>query len=804
MKKKLKLFCYCISFLFATQLAAQVAQAEYYIDTDPGQGSGTAVTATDGNFDAIVESAFKNGIAAGTAGLHSLNIRVKDVNGVWGPVFKTVFYTQAALVTRTTSIAQAELFWDTDPGQGNGTSVLALDGNFSDAIEALLASGISAPALGNHTLNVRVKDPTGTWGPKFSTIVRVESQMVTRSISVSQAELFWDTDPGNGNGTPVLALDGNFDNAIETVLNSGLNAPTAGNHKLCVRVKDVAGVWGPKFTTVVRVDNALVTRSISVSQAELYWDTDPGNGNGTPLIALDGNFDQAIETALNSGLNAPASGNHKLCVRVKDVAGVWGPKFTTIVRVDSALITRNISVSQAELFWDTDPGNGNGTAMIAFDGNFDNAIEVVLNSGLATPSAGMHKLSVRNKDASGTWGPKFTTTVKIDSLAIIRNITVTAAEFYFDTDPGFGAGIQLLAFDGNFDDAIESAYRYWNFLPDTGWHTLNVRAKDISGTWGPVFTTALHLLPCTTAPVVAISPANSASVCPGDSILLSATAAFASYTWFEGNTQVATGQNYYASTNGFYKVYITDASGCPASSAFTQVTITPVTASITANGPTTFCQGNSVTLDAGSGFTSFLWSNGQTTQSIVVNSAGTYTVVVSSGSCSDTSAAITVTVNPAPPVPTISISGDTLFSSATTNIQWYLNGSPLVGATSPQYVPAQNGNYLVTVTDASGCSSSSAPYNYLSTGITLINSNSEITVFPNPMKEYTSFNFSPNLLNGDYELCIYNSLGQKIEATRIIRNNIVWQKQNYSAGIYLYEVSDKNSGKKFTGKIVVE
>lgn len=64
---------------------------------------------------------------------------------------------------------------------------------------------------------------------------------------------------------------------------------------------------------------------------------------------------------------------------------------------------------------------------------------------------------------------------------------------------------------------------------------------------------------------------------------------------------------------------------------------------ITASGATTICQGGSVTLTASSG-SSYLWSNGATTPSITVNTAGSYTVTVTTGGCSGTSAATNVTV----------------------------------------------------------------------------------------------------------------------------------------------------------------
>ena len=50
---------------------------------------------------------------------------------------------------------------------------------------------------------------------------------------------------------------------------------------------------------------------------------------------------------------------------------------------------------------------------------------------------------------------------------------------------------------------------------------------------------------------------------------------------------------------------------------------------------TLVCDGLSVIVDAGSGFSSYLWNSGQTTQSIVVNSDGLYSVQVSnSNGCS--------------------------------------------------------------------------------------------------------------------------------------------------------------------------
>src|ERR1019366_9087979 len=122
-----------------------------------------------------------------------------------------------------------------------------------------------------------------------------------------------------------------------------------------------------------------------------------------------------------------------------------------------------------------------------------------------------------------------------------------------------------------------------------------------------------------------------------------------------------TTQTIIVSTSGSYSVTIVDGNGCMGSSAPTVVTVNQYpTPTITPSGPTTFCQGGSVTLTCTAG-SSYLWSDGETTQSIVVTTSGTYTITMTDANgCVGISASITVTVNPLP-TPTITASGPISF-----------------------------------------------------------------------------------------------------------------------------------------------
>ena len=129
---------------------------------------------------------------------------------------------------------------------------------------------------------------------------------------------------------------------------------------------------------------------------------------------------------------------------------------------------------------------------------------------------------------------------------------------------------------------------------------------------------------------------------------------------------------------------------------------------VTSSGPTTICAGDSVTLTAHDslGATTFLWSNGATTQSITVHTSGQYSVEATDTlSCSRASIPIVVTQLPAiHPV----ITGDTvLCPSASTGILHttvtYARYVWSTGDTLANTTISVPGNYSVTVTDTNGC-----------------------------------------------------------------------------------------------------
>ncbi len=236
--------------------------------------------------------------------------------------------------------------------------------------------------------------------------------------------------------------------------------------------------------------------------------------------------------------------------------------------------------------------------------------------------------------------------------------------------------------------------------------SFTVTATDANGCSGTSTATAVTV---NATPAPAISANGPTTFCEGGSVVLAAPAGFASYRWSNG----ATTREITVTATGNFTVTVTDANGCSGVSAATAVTVnTMLTPTISASGPTTFCQGENVTLSAPAGYTTYRWSNGATTREITVSTAGNFTVTVSDANgCSGVSAATAVTVN-AKPAPTISANGPTTFCeggsvvlSAPTGYSSYRWSN---GATTREITVTATGNFTVTVTDANGCSGTSA------------------------------------------------------------------------------------------------
>ncbi|WP_242927046.1 PKD domain-containing protein [Pontibacter vulgaris] len=232
-------------------------------------------------------------------------------------------------------------------------------------------------------------------------------------------------------------------------------------------------------------------------------------------------------------------------------------------------------------------------------------------------------------------------------------------------------------------------------------------------------------------------------VCTGGTIQLSA-AGGTSYEWSGPNGYTSTQQNpaianAAATMAGTYTVTARNAGGCESIATVNVVVNELPTATISADGPLTFCAGGSVELTASSG-ESYLWSNGATTPSITVSTTGNYTVrVTNAAGCSATSAVTSVTVNPVP-VAEIVPSGSTTFcaggsvtlssknTAAGYTYAWYKDGGTTAVGTSSTLAVSDAGSYTLEITSSAGCSDMSVATVVTETPLPVANAGTDKTI----------------------------------------------------------------------------
>ncbi len=208
------------------------------------------------------------------------------------------------------------------------------------------------------------------------------------------------------------------------------------------------------------------------------------------------------------------------------------------------------------------------------------------------------------------------------------------------------------------------------------------------------FNLSVNQLP---APVIS----GDTAVCAGQNSVLDAGAGYASYSWEGGqNTMQIT-----VSTADTFQVTVTDANGCSGSDSFI-LTVNPNPVP-TISGNLSYCSGSNTLLDAGAGYTSYLWSGGDTTAVTSVNMPGNQSVTVTDGNgCMGSDTVVVSELTELMPVISGNLSFCTGTSTTLTAASGYASYQWSNSMSGPSITVNAPGIYTVSVTDTGECSGS--------------------------------------------------------------------------------------------------
>lgn len=265
-------------------------------------------------------------------------------------------------------------------------------------------------------------------------------------------------------------------------------------------------------------------------------------------------------------------------------------------------------------------------------------------------------------------------------------------------------------------------------------------------------------------PPVAILAASKSKICVGESVTLTATGGV-TYEWVglpgNGSTQVVA-----PTVTTTYSVYALGGNGCKVENP-TSITIEVVPAIESTLKDVYACVGDSGILDASSGPNyTYLWNTGATTQTISVNTPGTYSVTISNGTCSKVFSA--QLINPAlPQFTNVTYENQILTISATNptggELEYSSNGGVTWQASNIFYNMLDNNNYtlMVRVKDAK-CGNTLSFFTFV-----VINA-----ITPNSDGKNDTVDFSGISKYNNFAASIFDRYGQ--EVFKASKNDTSW------------------------------
>lgn len=272
---------------------------------------------------------------------------------------------------------------------------------------------------------VRVSDGKATTNASFTMSVGPEN---LPGYMLSGGEYFFDTEPANGEGSPLYIEEGETLNdtasfgALSIIVTESLQT---GHHRVGVRLRTKNNRWGSTVWSDIYVyeDSNMTVSAIApvLSDARYSVSSDMSAGVDRSLPPA-GQYDSQIEDALTETLDsAPRKpGAYRTLTGFQRSDGIWGSNVlsTFIVYDDMPVIKPPTKrIVGAEYFWDAPPSPGFGYPLdLVTETNSQGYVVQVNSSNLSSGQAipGFHTIGVRFQDETKSWGNPVFYTVQVD------------------------------------------------------------------------------------------------------------------------------------------------------------------------------------------------------------------------------------------------------------------------------------------------------------------------------------------------------------------------------------------------------
>ena len=470
--------------------AANLVQAEYFIDADPGPGNGVPVAVPAGDTSLSLSTTVD--VSDLETGTHSLSVRIRDEFGAWGITRTANFFISNEgpdpLPDYIAPIVAAEYFFgDTDPGPGNGQPLSVPTSTDLSTVSTVDVSGLDP---GTYRLSVRTLDVTGHWSITRATLFDVAPEACPvpqvdflATLSAPGSASSFVSTSANVLPTATYAWDFNADGITDaTGTSANYTFTESGSYAVTLTVSNGDALCTSGATQVVNVGAPELTITAS---GPLTFCADAGLTLTAPS-AVAYLWNTGEETA---SISPTASGEYQCALTLASGNTVSTEVVSVVVHPVPAI---DLTV------YDATNGEATGSVLAIATGGSTTAYTYDWSTGETTPAiaalpAGIYSVTVSDGICS------------TDALATVQDLTVSApptlvveAEYFFDSpDPGPGNGLPLVLPVNSPTGALAN-------VPtsglDAGYHILSVRTRDSNGAWGITRSLPVYLSPTEETP----------------------------------------------------------------------------------------------------------------------------------------------------------------------------------------------------------------------------------------------------------------------------------------------------------------
>ncbi len=493
-------------------------------------------------------------VPAFLVGFHRFSIRFKDDSLRYSQVSSSMFYYPVS-----TLINGYEYWYNNDYAGKTAVSV-------SNTTLLDLSSAISASALspGMNTLHIRFRDVTGTYSSISSAYFVIVPEML-----ISGYEYWFDNDYGSKTSVNVAntqMLD------LTSVINA--NSLLLGLHSFHIRFKNTTGTW-------CSTQSDLFFKHGTGNQNNLisyeYWFDD--NHAGKVSVPLVNQPTADVVATMNAAALEP--GLHKAHIRFQsgDLPSIVSSGY--FYKSGTANIAENV-ISGYKYWFDNDPATMREITLPV------PARSVILLDSVELPylPLGNHQFNVEFRDTLGSWSSIVSDSVNVLTCHPSPAGNITGVAQLCKGTNGLVYSIP----------PISNATGYsWN-LPPGATIVSGANTRIITVNFAPNALTGLITVsgtnPCgagtestllvnvNTLPEPVITPAGPTTLCPGESLVLTASGG-TGYQW----SNAATTSAITISSTGTYSVTVTNSVGCSNSTSrvVTAMPVPPSTVILTGN-----------------------------------------------------------------------------------------------------------------------------------------------------------------------------------------------------------------------------